>query len=206
MSIKLKVCGLRDTENLYDISKLPIDYLGFIYYAQSKRFVGNDFLRPELKNQKTVGVFVNNSEPEILDQLSKNNLQLIQLHGSESPAFCESLRKSIPVIKAFGVDEAFDFEILNDYIDCSDYFLFDTKTPDYGGSGIKFNHHILNDYKHDKPFFLSGGIDFDDVEEILTMNLTNLHAIDINSKFEISPGLKNINKIEQLTDLMIKYK
>jgi phosphoribosylanthranilate isomerase len=199
--LKLKICGMKYPDNIREVAQLAPDYMGFIFYQKSKRFVGADFVIPEISSSiKKVGVFVNDTIDNILVKVNKYKLDLVQLHGDESAEFCKTIRTTVPVIKAFGIDENFDFSLLNKYADSCDYFLFDTKTPEYGGSGTKFDWNILENYKGNKPFFLSGGIELESVKKIsnLKSQISNLYAIDVNSKFEIKPGLKDIDKLKTM--------
>lgn len=196
----LKVCGLKDPENIKQVAALKPDFMGFIFYPQSKRFVGEDFIMPTISPEiKKVGVFVNASANHIIEKTNEYKLDLIQLHGDEKPNFCEVLNHIVPVIKAFGVDEAFDFEVLESYKNTCTYFLFDTKTTDYGGSGNTFNWKILEKYDNSVPFFLSGGIGAEEFENLKMKKFENekILAIDVNSKFEIEPGIKDIKKLEK---------
>jgi phosphoribosylanthranilate isomerase len=176
--------------------------MGFIFYAQSPRYVGTDFQMPEIPYPiKKVGVFVNEKSQVIISKVEKYKLDSVQLHGQESEEFCKNLSKDVQLIKAFGVDEDFDFSTIEKYSPFCDYFLFDTKTAGHGGSGSKFDWAILERYKGQKPFFLSGGIGLEDVAGIrhLTKSGHKMHAIDVNSKFEPAPGLKDIHKLQLLT-------
>jgi phosphoribosylanthranilate isomerase len=201
---KLKVCGMKYPDNIRKLSELKPDFIGFIFYDQSKRFIGDGLNISKLNVDESiekVGVFVNASIKYILEKLKKYSLDLVQLHGNESPEFCKELQQqSIKISKAFQVDENFDFSELASYYDVCDYFLFDTKTKLYGGSGKKFNWQVLEKYDNKKPFFLSGGIALDDIAEIKKLKNLNIYAIDINSKFEIEPGLKDIEKIKQFKE------
>lgn len=184
-------------DNILEVGSLLPDYMGFIFWEKSARYF--DGTMPELpKSIKKTGVFVNESIPVILKKTEKYNLQAIQLHGHESPEFCSELKTklvaSIEIIKVFSADENFDFSVLKPFEAVCDYFLFDTKGKLPGGNGTTFDWQILKNYSSTKPFFLSGGIgieELDAVTEILKTNLP-IYAIDINSKFEIEPGLKNI--------------
>lgn len=152
--IKWKVCGLRD--NIVEVAALQPDYIGFIFYAKSPRYVGENFVLPELANSKInkVGVFVNESLDIVHNTLVNYQLDYVQLHGNESPEFCENLiKKNVKIIKAFHVDETFDFGYLKAYELVTDYFLFDTKTNKYGGSGKSFNWNILKKYYMEKSTF-----------------------------------------------------
>ena len=199
--MKIKVCGMRDRQNIADLVALPIDYVGFIFYDKSPRFVGetfsiNDFGAIPSSIKKT-GVFVNAASIYISEKINTCKLDCIQLHGNESPEFCSEIReKGVTTIKAFGVNESFDFTILKPYINHCDYFLFDTKAPAHGGTGKKFDWSILDTYTIDKPFFLSGGITIDDVEAIKLLQQP-IHCLDINSKFEISPAQKDVELIQR---------
>ena len=205
--MKIKVCGMRESANIEALSVLKPDYMGLIFYAPSKRFVDESSLRlPEdiLSNIKLTGVFVNETLDNILMQIQKYGLQAIQLHGNESPEFCGSLQLAITnfhpgleLIKAFGIDNSFDFSVLDDYLPFVDFFLFDTKTPAHGGSGEKFNWEILKNYELQKPYFLSGGIGANDLQELQSITDDRFYCADLNSKFEISPGLKDIEKISR---------
>ena len=194
-NMKLKICGMKYPENILEVSQLLPDYLGFIFFKKSSRFFDGKI--PKIPNSiKKVGVFVNTSLEEINGKIKKYNLDLIQLHGNETPAFCENLKQDkIEIIKVFSVDDDFDFEILNEYENVCDYFLFDTKGKLHGGNGFTFNWQILEKYKSKKPLFLSGGIGIEEIENIKKLNLT-IYAIDVNSKFEIEPGLKNIKLLQ----------
>ena len=196
--MKLKICGMKDADNIKEVAKLSPDFMGFIFYSGSKRFVGNDFIMPEMPAEiKKVGVFLNDSVENILVKVKKYKLDVVQLHGDESSDLCRQMQKNVAVIKAFGIDEHFDFSLLNGYEDCCDYFLFDTKTKEYGGSGKSFDKNILKNYKSSKPYFISGGIDS---IPVLNTQYPIPFSIDVNSKFETSPGLKDINKLKILKD------
>lgn len=203
--MKIKVCGMREPTNIAELVALQPDYIGFIFYAKSKRYVGEGYQSPYLTKSKIqkVGVFVNHSQEFILEQIDLQDLSLIQLHGDESPEFCAALKEqtSVPTSKAFPMDEDFNFENLEPYQKSCDYFLFDTKSSAYGGSGKTFNWEVLKQYNNTKPLFMSGGISLDNIDELLNFIQTqdlNVHAIDINSKFEIEPGLKDIPQIQKL--------
>ncbi len=203
---KIKICGMKYPDNIHHLAALQPDFIGFIFYEKSKRFIGNDLNIKDLyidKRIKKTGVFVNASEAYILKNINKHGLDLVQLHGNESPEFCQSLyEKGIKISKAFQIDDDFDFTKLNRYKKVCDYFLFDTKTKNYGGSGRKFDWEILQAYDNEKPFFLSGGIDIEDVSSISKLKNMNIFAIDINSKFEIKPGVKDIGKIGMFMELL----
>lgn len=206
--MRLKICGMRDTENITDLLALQPDYMGFIFYEKSKRFVGEDLDEGLLKsfpiNTKKVGVFVNSQPSYILEKVRKYQLDFVQLHGEELPDFCKNLRlKGVNIIKAFSVDENFNFSQLNNFKPWCDYFLFDTKGEQKGGNGIAFNWEILNRYDNEKPFFLAGGIDLENAEDAFGLSEKyKIHAIDVNSKFEVEPALKDIEKLRELIGII----
>ncbi len=185
-------------ENILEVGALLPDYMGFIFWEKSARYFNGEI--PELiETTKKVGVFVNQSQEEILEKVQKYKLQAVQLHGNESAEFCSELKaklnKEIEIIKAFSADNDFDFEVLKPYEASCNYFLFDTKGKLPGGNGTTFDWTILKKYNSEKPFFLSGGIGMNELKAIEEISKTNLpiYAIDVNSKFEIEPGLKNKN-------------
>ncbi|MDN3677346.1 phosphoribosylanthranilate isomerase [Flavobacterium paronense] len=188
--------------NINEIASLQPDYLGFIFYEKSPRNFENTI--PNIhKSIHKVGVFVNASLEEIEEKVSKHQLDFVQLHGDESPEFCHLLQQNkFKVIKAFSIDNQFNFNTLNNYNTYSDYFLFDTKGTNYGGNGITFDWSVLEKYHLDKPYFLSGGIGIENIDEVKSFlekdYSKNCIAIDCNSKLEISPGLKSTEKTKQL--------
>lgn len=201
-SMLIKVCGLRKSENIDELAKLPIDWMGFIFYPKSSRYVGSqDVLDEKLENaldvpQKKVGVFVDATIREIQSAINNYKLDLVQLHGNESPAFCRKIRDNkIQIIKAFRLNQNFDFEYTKAYEAVCDYFLFDTKGKLPGGTGLKFNWQILQKYDGKIPFILSGGIGPNDVEAIQDFRHPKWAGIDLNSGFEDEPALKNAPKL-----------
>lgn len=192
--MKLKVCGMREAENIAALTELKPDYIGFIFWAPSSRYVNDN--TPQLpKSIKKTGVFVDASLDYIQSCIETHHLQAVQLHGKETPEYCSFAKDfGVEVIKAFSVKESFDFTQLEPYEDSVDYFLFDTKGALPGGNGYAFDWTILNDYPNQKPFFLSGGIGPADGEKIKQLLKTDLalYAIDVNSKFETSPAQKDI--------------
>lgn len=200
--LKIKICGMRHPENIREVAALQPDYLGFIFYAPSPRFVGMDNIIPDFVSSiKRVGVFVNETEGVILDTIKKMKLDAVQLHGAESPAFCAVIKsQGVEVVKAFSVDDTFDFERTTPYKDNVDFMLFDTKGKHYGGNAVTFNWNVLERYNQKVPFFLSGGISADNVSGIEKLMHMNIHALDINSGVEDAPALKNVEKIKQLKD------
>lgn len=192
---------MRDPENISGVVGALPDYLGFIFYPRSKRFVG---FKPSAEvmavvpdSVKKVGVFVNETPEKVLETVQNWDLHVVQLHGNETPEYCRQIQDSgIIVFKAFSVDELFDFEMLDAYCKVCNYFLFDTKGQLPGGTGQKFNWQLLQNYKGDVPFFLSGGIGPLDLEAIRHFGHPRWHGIDINSGFEISPALKDIEKVK----------
>jgi phosphoribosylanthranilate isomerase len=199
--LKMKVCGMRERENIQALLELNPHYIGFIFYEKSPRFVGDQLdatlLASIPKYVKKVGVFVNSNFDHILKTVRKYSLDYVQLHGTETPEFCRNLRsKGVNIIKAFSIGPDFNFRQLNNYKQHCDFFLFDTQGTNYGGNGTVFDWALLNRYDNEKPFFLSGGLDLVHAELLGQLAHLNIHAVDINSKFEISPGLKDNGKIK----------
>lgn len=225
-ALKLKVCGMKYIENIQQVAELNPDYLGFIFYENSKRnFEG---IIPEFSNSiKKTGVFVNEYKEIVISLVEEYRLDAIQLHGDESVEYIIELKKQlaenralfieenkqikkkknqhyiskneVEIIKVFGIKDEFNFDVLQPYLEVVDYFLFDTKGKERGGNGTKFDWSVLEKYPYDKPFFLSGGIGPEDVEQIQIVRKTNLpiYALDVNSKFEIEPGRKKIEELQE---------
>ena len=196
----VKVCGMRDEENIRQVEALGIDLMGFIFWPRSSRYVAE---RPSYlpTRCKRVGVFVD-EEIETLKRIADDYaLDVIQLHGHETPAYVAQL-KGRSVIKAFNVATAADFVQTKDYAGLADYFLFDTKGKAVGGNGEKFDWSVLDDYTSDTPFLLSGGIGPDDAERVKAFRHPRCIGIDLNSRFELSPALKDINKLQDFLNAL----
>jgi len=202
--LKLKICGMKFAANIAAVAGLKPDYLGFIFYDKSPRYISDvsaELIKYVPSEVKTVGVFVDEDLEIVKKKINLYQLKAVQLHGSEAPEYCAELKtnfNNLEVIKAFGLDEDFDFSILDPYENEVDFFLFDTKTKAHGGSGKTFDWEILNNYTLDEPYFLSGGIDLEHVDAVLGINDERLYALDINSRFEIEPGVKDVEKIKEL--------
>jgi phosphoribosylanthranilate isomerase len=198
--MKLKVCGMRDKANIEEVAALQPDFMGFIFYKKSPRYAGDALdiaLAGALPSSiQKIGVFVNEERATVLEYMEKYQLQYVQLHGEESAAYCKALQEEgAKIIKAYAVDNRFDFQQLEEYVPYCEYFLFDTKTESYGGSGIAFDWQVLQKYHFSKPFFLGGGVGPANVAEAVAINHPAMFALDVNSRLEISPGLKNINSV-----------
>lgn len=193
--MKLKVCGMREPKNIQHLlEEVTPDFIGFIFYAKSPRYVTEVVDVPT--HTKKVGVFVNETTNTIQRLARQHGLDYVQLHGDEPPAQAKELKDAgLGVIKVFSVADALPEGIGAFDTGSVDYVLFDTKTPAYGGSGQKFDWGLMNDYDGEVPFLLSGGIDADDLEKIHTLGHPKLLGIDINSKFELAPAVKDIKKI-----------
>jgi len=195
--LKVKVCGNTQSKNLKEVCNLQPDFIGFIFYDKSKRFVdsSDEIKQPLGVDAKRVGVFVNASEQEIVQKAEEFELDYIQLHGDETPEFCSKINQIKPVFKAFQVNNNFNFNILNIYLSSCYAFLFDTSSNQHGGSGKKFDWGLLQDYTLEKKFMLSGGINENDAEIINNIDHPKMMGIDLNSKFETRPGIKDITKL-----------
>ena len=195
--LKLKVCGMRNSENINALSEVQPDFIGFIFHAKSSRNISEAVLTNTPENIARVGVFVNESEEFIATKIIQHHLDYVQLHGNESPEFCKEVKNlEVGIIKAFNISENFDFSSLINYEQQCDYFLFDAFGKQAGGNGITFNWELLNKYKGKTSFLLSGGIDDTMVDEIKKITHSKFRGIDINSGFEIEPALKDIAKIK----------
>ena len=192
----IKVCGMREADNIHEVEALGVDWLGLIFWPKSSRYVSE---RPDYLPQhaKRVGVFVDEAVDTVKKKADAYALDLIQLHGSESPDYIRALKASFSIIKAFSIATADDLEQTKDYEGLVDYFLFDTKGPSVGGNGVQFNWDVLKDYHGQTPFLLSGGIGPDDAERIQAFHHPQCIGIDLNSRFELSPGLKDITAIRK---------
>ncbi|WP_299012196.1 phosphoribosylanthranilate isomerase [uncultured Polaribacter sp.] len=223
---------MKYTENMQQVADLQPDYLGFIFYEKSKRnFEG---IIPELPNAiKKTGVFVNEHIEIVISLVEEYRLEVIQLHGDESVEYVIELKKQlaenralyieenksikkkknqhyiarndVEIIKVFGIKDTFNFDILQPYLEVVDFFLFDTKGKERGGNGTKFDWTVLENYPYEKPFFLSGGIGLDDLEQLKIVLNSNLpiYALDVNSKFESKPGVKNIQELKKFSENVI---
>ena len=200
---------MRDSENISRLISLKPDFIGFIFYKKSKRFV-TEFPKVEIPSDiKKVGVFVNEKRDEVLKIVNDYQLDYVQLHGNETPEYCQNLQHSkfvpeshnVGIIKAFSIGDDFDFSKTIPYQDCCDYLLFDTQGTDYGGTGLKFNWELIKKYKGNTPYFLSGGIGLEDMNRLMSFSRTpeaNICiAVDVNSRFETRPGIKNIEKLNE---------
>ena len=206
----VKVCGMRDPKNIEALLELPIDLMGLIFYKKSSRNVldsqAAEIVAASGDKVKRVGVFVDEDLDKVIQRVEKFKLEYVQLHGKETPDYCyDLLAKSaktygcsdeLQLIKAFSVDEQFDFSITKGYTAYCKYFIFDTKGKNAGGNGITFDWNLLKQYKRSTPFLLSGGIDAQSAEAIKALDLPQLAGVDLNSKFEDSPAMKNIDLLK----------
>ncbi|HKK77783.1 MAG TPA: phosphoribosylanthranilate isomerase [Saprospiraceae bacterium] len=206
--MQVKVCGMRQSDNIEAMLALPIDMIGFIFYPESKRFVGeqDELAQWVRENEETfnlvkkVGVFVNAGTSDVLNAIHDYELDFVQLHGSEAPGYCRELEllwtassiRTAKLVKAFSIDEKFDFAVTTPFEDHCSFFVFDTKGVGFGGTGKQFDWSLLEKYEGSTPFLLSGGIGGDSAEAILELDHPMLFGVDINSKFEIEPGLKDV--------------
>ncbi|MDR1584181.1 MAG: phosphoribosylanthranilate isomerase [Prevotellaceae bacterium] len=204
--LKIKICGMRNVVNIAEIAILNPDYMGFIFYERSPRYaieLNHAVLKSLFPNTSSVGVFVNAKIDRIVELAEYYRFDALQLHGNETPEYCAELKTkyNCEIIKSFGIKSEKDFACMHDYEQVCDYFLFDAKTELYGGSGNKFDHNLLANYKEKKPFFLSGGITLADATNIKDNHHELCFGIDVNSAFEISPGVKNVEQVKKLLDL-----
>ncbi len=210
--MKIKICGITQVDQLKQLDEIGVDYAGLIFYDRSPRYVLNklrseDVFKLEMNLQK-VGVFVNASEEDILTQGELYGLDMIQLHGDETPAFCKHISNTVSVSKAFRITKYNEQNIdwmIKPYEEYCDYYLFDTNRKGaYGGTGEKFDWKILNSNVIHKPFFLSGGIGLADVEKVKAFHHPFLYAVDVNSKVETADGVKDIKAIKKLVNELKK--
>jgi phosphoribosylanthranilate isomerase len=206
--MKIKVCGLKYPVNIKAVVDLEPDYVGFIYYNRSPRFVG-DIVTDDLASLPSqiikTAVFVDEDQQEINRLIEEFGFDAIQLHGKESAEFAGLFKGRVQVLKAFGLHENFNFDQLNAYVGKVDYFLFDTKTDAHGGSGKTFSWDVLINYKLDVPFFLSGGLSLDNLAQVTKIKHPQFYGVDLNSRFETEPGLKDIQKLKQAFSLLKQH-
>ena len=205
--MKLKICGMKNPGNILDVAKLNPDFMGFIFYKKSPRYFNGSI--PELPEHiKKIGVFVNATLDYIKGIVNKHNLQGVQLHGNESPELCKQLQDlNCIVIKVFSIKDSFNFNALEPYESVCDYYLFDTKGKQPGGNGYTFNWQVLKNYSSIKPYFLSGGIDLKEIDNLQSFlkrsEASFCYAVDINSKFETNTGLKNVEKLNAFKNQLL---
>ncbi len=198
----IKICGMTDPDNAQQVLALKPQYMGFIFYDQSKRFVernNRSWIR-DISGVIKTGVFVNAPAEEILITALDLKLGALQLHGNESPEMCRQLKEDtgLQLIKAFGINSDFNWDILTAYQHEVDFFLFDTQSVQYGGTGKVFDWNLLHRYQLEKPYFLSGGLNPDNIQEALLLDDRRLYALDLNSGFEKSPGIKSLDLLTKI--------
>lgn len=199
---RIKVCGMTSMQQVQELAAAGVDYAGFIFYEKSPRFVAGKITAGDLKaftGIQKVGVFVNETAGMILQTVAEYGLDAVQLHGDETPELCSVLLTETTVIKAFRIKGGENLaDLLKPYEGCAHFFLFDTKAQEYGGTGKKFDWSVLAHTPINKPYFLSGGIGVDDVAQV-KMFTTNhpVFSLDVNSKFEIAPGVKDMDKVRR---------
>lgn len=210
--MRIKVCGMTSSEQVLQLDEMGVEFAGFIFYPKSPRFVYKFMPKDELKKIKgkginKVGVFVNATIEEVIRTVDDCGLYLVQLHGDETPKYCEQIANYVTVVKAFRLRE--EDNVLwkvKDYIDIADMFLFDTEGVSYGGTGKKFDWNLLRGLTIGKPFFLSGGIEEGDINKLNDFSkeavAKDLFSIDVNSKFEISPGIKDMGKLKKFIEVV----
>lgn len=204
--MKIKVCGVTDIEQLVELNKIGVDYAGLIFYPQSTRYVLDKLdskvvLQASLQLKK-VGVFVNASENDIISTIDQFKLDMVQLHGDETPSFCKNISNKISILKSFRIRDRNDKNIdwmIRPFEEYADYYLFDTFSKNgYGGTGEQFNWDAVKNSQINKPFFLSGGIGPEDLLKVKEFSHPFFYGIDVNSKVEKSPGVKDLQKVKKL--------
>ncbi len=200
--IRLKVCGMRDSANIGAVAELGPDYMGFIFFKGSRRYVGDDFVMPDIQDRiKRVGVFVDQSSAEIKRLAQQHRLDLIQLHGKESPAQCaELVLTGVKLMKAFSIGSQVDFAVLEPYRPYIEYVLFDTAGQQAGGNGLGFDWKLLKQYDQSIPFFLAGGLSPGRNDWGILQGM-NIHALDVNSGVEVEPGMKNVALVKEMLNI-----
>ena len=200
----VKVCGMREPGNVKQVAQLGVDMMGFIFYPKSPRYASHVVARSDAdRNVCRVGVFVNDSVSMMLDKIYSFSLNAVQMHGNESRELCEQLRAAkgnMKIIKAISVSNAGDIQKYKEYVGAVDLFLFDTKCKTVGGSGEQFDWQVLEQYDGETPFLLSGGIGPDDTERVKSFHHPQCIGIDLNSKFEIEPALKDMEKLKDFLE------
>ncbi|WP_370087747.1 phosphoribosylanthranilate isomerase [Ekhidna sp.] len=203
--LKLKVCGMKDPENIRGLIDLHPDFIGFIFYPKSPRYVDEmdeDFIMRIPISIRKVGVFVNETIEKIVKLSDRYGIEYIQLHGDEDLDFAKQLKsKGLKIIKVFRVMDTVPF-VAKKYEGIADYFLFDTASINYGGSGRHFDWNILRTYNLSVPFLLSGGVQLSDIEKIKAMEIEKLVGVDVNSRFELEPGLKDLEMVKSLKEVL----
>lgn len=208
--MNIKVCGITQLKQLQQLDGLNIDFAGLIFYKESPRYVVGKISKEELQSTdfdiKKVGVFVNADYDEIMQTVEDYGLDVVQLHGDETPELCEQLSDNVEVIKAFSIDAntgSID-KLVEEYDAVCDYYLFDSKgkAGAVGGTGTQFDWKLIKKFKIEKPFFLSGGIGLDDAAKVKSFKHPDFIGIDINSKFEKEPGIKDMALVLQLKQAM----
>jgi phosphoribosylanthranilate isomerase len=200
MDLKIKICGMREPGNIREVSGLNPDFMGFIFYPGSKRYAGR--LSPVTVKGlptgiKKVAVFVNATREEVHSTCKAYSIRILQLHGNEPPEVCRAFREEgFQVIKAFRVGRGLDLREMEKYNESCDLVLLDSSAEGYGGTGQKFNWRHLGDYRSPLPFFLSGGIGANDADRIRQLDVPQLYGVDLNSRFEVKPGMKNSRELE----------
>jgi phosphoribosylanthranilate isomerase len=198
--MKLKICGIAQQENMLEVAALGPDYMGFIFYPPSQRDVSEKIEHLSFSDIpaeiKKVAVLVDMPLQQAIRLVEKYGFDLVQLHGNESPGYCLEMKRHTMVIKVFRIMDRLP-DNLGLYEDCCNYFLFDTKADKPGGTGLTFDHSVLKNYHLDILFFLGGGIGPEHADELLSLGHPMLYAIDINSRFEIKPGIKNITLLKE---------
>ena len=204
--MNVKVCGMNNKQNITEVASVGVDLIGLIFFDKSPRSVEKgdvDSTFVKALNVSKVGVFVNEALEVVLQIAKEYELDYLQLHGKESPGYCQKAKESgYKVWKAFSVGESLDMEQLKPYENVLDLYLFDTKGKNYGGNGMKFNWGALSEYNLSKPFMLSGGLTLKDAEDVSGLEFHKLWGVDLNSGFEQSPGRKKSNEIEEFINII----
>lgn len=207
----IKVCGMTEIEQVHALEEMGVEFSGFIFYHKSPRYVVGKIKPAELSKSKLkinkVGVFVNADYDEVMRYVEEYGLYMVQLHGDESPRLCERLSEQVPVIKVFRIKEGDNIGWkIREYGNVSDLYLFDTDWKNFGGSGKKFDWNIIENIEFNKSFLLSGGIGLEDVAQLKEFasgkHSKEFFAVDVNSKFEVNPGVKDMNMVRQFVDAL----
>jgi len=203
--MNIKVCGITDFKQMQQLDALNVDFVGMVFYGKSPRFIGDKLSKKDIKKAdfdfKKVGVFVNPEMIDVLDAIDDYGLDVVQLHGNESTEMCEDLSSEVEVVKAFSIDgNTKDIDaLIAPYDAVCDYYLFDTAGKQAGGNGEQFDWSILSEAKIEKPFFISGGIGVDDIAKIKAFKHPDFFGVDVNSKLEVGPGVKDMKLVLQFT-------